>query len=310
MSRRAPIEKIVSDPETSPTLRTQLEMAIEIRDFAARELGLPDDASYRTYVDVGAPYVVWNVVATPEFSLDPKTWCFLVVGCLAYRGYFDRADAERHAQQLREQGYDVYVGGVRAYSTLGWFDDPLLNTMVAQGEAELAAVVFHELTHQLIYIDDDTAFNEAFAVAVEREGVRRWFAAKDDAGAFEAYLETRARDQQFIELMLEGRDALGGLYAQPLEEEEMRARKAIILADIEARNAETDPQGRYAGWFRNDFNNAKLALLATYWAWVPAFERMLREHGGDLETFYEAVAELGAMSAEQRHSQIESLLTK
>ena len=178
MSKREPITRVIADSATSPALRSQLEAVAAIRDFASRELQLPDNGSYRSYADVGRRYVVWNVVAAPEFSVDPREWCYPVVGCVAYRGYFAEDRARGFAAKLRGQGLDVAVGGVAAYSTLGHFNDPVLNTMMDWNDVELAAIIFHELTHQLIYVPDDSAFNEALATTVEEEGVRRWLRAQ------------------------------------------------------------------------------------------------------------------------------------
>ena len=174
MSKREPISAVIDKPSTPAALRVQLEAVTAIRDFASHDLGLPDNGSYRAYADVGRPYVVWNVVAAPEFSVDPKLWCYPIVGCVAYRGYFAEAGARRFAAGLRTDGLDVVVGGVAAYSTLGHFDDPILNTMMEWDDVELAAIIFHELTHQLLYVANDASFNEAFATTVEEEGVRRW----------------------------------------------------------------------------------------------------------------------------------------
>ena len=178
MSKREPISRVIDKPSTPPGLRAQLQAVTEIRDFAIRQLGLPDNGSYRSYADLGRQYVVWNVVAAPEFSVDPKEWCYPIVGCVDYRGYFSERRARRFGARLRSQGFDVAVGGVAAYSTLGHFNDPILNTMMGWDDVELAAIVFHELTHQLLYVPNDSSFNEALATTVEEEGVRRWLSAQ------------------------------------------------------------------------------------------------------------------------------------
>ena len=174
LSKREPIGRVIDDPSTPPALRAKLQEVTEIRDFASRDLSLPDNGSYRSYADVGRPYVVWNVVAAPEFSLNPRRWCYPIVGCVAYRGYFHETKARSYAAKLRGEGLDVSVGGVAAYSTLGHFSDPILNTMMGWDDVELASIVFHELTHQLLYARNDSSFNEALATTVEEEGVRRW----------------------------------------------------------------------------------------------------------------------------------------
>ena len=173
MSKREPIARVIDEPSTPAALRAQLKSVTAIRNFASRELGLPDNGSYRKYADIGRPYVVWNVVAAPEFSVDPKQWCFPIVGCVGYRGYFVEKRARRFAAGLHAKGFDVVVGGVAAYSTLGHFDDPILSSMVGWNDVELASIIFHELTHQLLYVPNDASFNEALATTVAEEGVRR-----------------------------------------------------------------------------------------------------------------------------------------
>jgi len=307
MAARTDIQTLLDDPDTESLLRDKLSHVLAIRDFASAELALPDNDSYRSYVDVGSPYVVWNVVAAPEFSLRPKTWCFLVVGCLAYRGYYERSRAADFAESHRVQGYDVYVGGSRAYSTLGWFDDPLLNTMLNQTEAEIAAIVFHELAHQVLYINDDTAFNESFAVAVEREGVARWLAERNDQQSLADFSASQERDQRLIELLLDGRNRLGVLYERELKAESMREMKRSILESLREDYEASNLGVEYAGWFDADLNNAKLALVATYWEWVPAFQHMLREQDGDMQAFYRAVLELSGNAMGARHEYLDRL---
>ena len=310
MAERTDIDSLLSDLDTDASLREKLARVHAIREFASAELGLPDNDSYRTYVDVGSAYVVWNVVAAPEFSLQPETWCFLVVGCLSYRGYYQRSAADNFAEPYRERGYDVYVGGSQAYSTLGWFDDPLLSTMLGHTEAQLAAVVFHELAHQVLYIDDDTAFNEAFAVVIEREGVARWLVQHSDQGALEAFTVSQARNRHFIEILLAGRSRLKILYEEDLPPAVMRERKRSILASVKEHYEASDAGEEYAGWFHTEINNAKLALVATYWVWVPAFQHILGEHGGDLESFYAAVEQLSLHPASERHAYLDSLTVR
>src|SRR5688572_22417199 len=200
MNERRPIPQVVADPDTSETLRAKLMEVGAARDFASEVLGLPENGSYRSYADLGRSYVVWNVVATPEFSVEPKRWCFPVAGCVAYRGYFSEAAAKKFAAKLRSQGYDVVVGGVPAYSTLGRFADPVLNTMLGYGDVDLAAIIFHELSHQVVYIPGDSAFNEAFAVAVEQAGLQRWLAFRGRSGELERYKARADRQLDYVHL--------------------------------------------------------------------------------------------------------------
>src|SRR5277367_6777720 len=198
MSKRQPIAAVIDKPTTSLKLRAQLEAVTSIRDFASRDLALPDNGSYKTYADIGRPYVVWNVVAAPEFSVDPIEWCYPIVGCVAYRGYFAEAKARRFAAGLHAKGWDVVVGGVAAYSTLGHFDDPILSSMVNWNDVELASIIFHELTHQVLYVPNDASFNEAFATTVEEEGVRRWLVQQ---GREHDLAEHQLQQKRYIEVI-------------------------------------------------------------------------------------------------------------
>jgi predicted aminopeptidase len=301
MSGRRPIDEVVADSRTSEELRSRLAAVRDMRAFASRELALPDNASYRTYVRLERPYVVWNVVAAPEFSVEPRRWCFPIVGCLAYRGYFGERRARTFAARLKREGYDVFVGGVAAYSTLGRLADPVLSSMLSYGEHELAAVLFHELAHQILYVPGDTTFNEAFAVAVEQVGLARWLASR---GAREALAHVHARREhqaQVLALFSARRAELARLYREPLPGEAMRDRKravfAALEADLSALEARTGVKSGYSRWFESGINNAHLASVATYFDCVPAFERLLEEKGGDLPRFYAAVKALGSPKA-------------
>lgn len=306
MSGRRPIERLVADERTPATLRARLEAVREMRSFASTGLALPDNASYRSFVSLDRPYVVWNVVAAPEFSVEPERWCFPIVGCLAYRGYFSEHAARRFAESLAQRGRDVYVGGVAAYSTLGRFADPVLSSMLAWGEDELAAVLFHELAHQIVYVPGDSEFNEAFAVAVEQEGLRRWLLAHGRREELERALARRARQAEAIALFAQRRRELAALYREPLTAEPMRARKREILralqADLQALERRHGERVGYLRWFEQGVNNAHLASVATYFDCVPAFERLLAAQDGDLGRFYSAVRRLGgrAQVAERR----------
>jgi predicted aminopeptidase len=302
MNSRTPVEQVLSDPATPEALGKRLEYALAARDFAYQSLALPDRGSYRHYADLERPYVVWNVVATTEFSLVPQNWCYPVAGCVSYRGYFAETAADRLAGELRADGNDVMVGGVRAYSTLGRFDDPLLNTFMDLPRDQLAGLIFHELAHQRLYIRDDSVFNESFATAVEREGLRLWLAG-DDAGL--CALELRAqRRAQVDALLADARVALEQVYASALGDEEKRAAKARVFAELssayEALRATWSGPPYFDGWLRGELNNALLAALATYNDYVPAFTQLLREVNGDWQLFYQRASEIGALPENER----------
>lgn len=292
IGRARPVAELLADPQVPPQLRERLELAQRIRDFASRELKLPDNGSYRSYADLGRPFAVWNVVAAPEFSLEPVRACFPVAGCVSYRGFFERAAAEVYAERLRAAGHDVYLYGVPAYSTLGRFDDPLLSTFIHRAEAEVAALIFHELAHQVAYARDDTAFNESFAVAVEREGLRRWLRGRDAELVRLAAVQARAAE---VEALMEAaRARLAALYREPLAPDLMLSRKRAELAALKAALA---AHPRYRDL---EPNNAVLAAHAAYTRLVPQFERLLAAEGGNLARFYERVRRLAALEPAAR----------
>lgn len=294
MARAKPLAEWIADPATPQPLRERLVLARSIRDYASRELGLPDNGSYRSYADLERPYVVWNVVAAPEFSLEPLESCFPVAGCVPYRGFFALEDAESHAGRLHAAGNDVNVRGVPAYSTLGRFDDPLLSTFIRNADAELARLIFHELAHQLLYVKGDATFNESFAVAVERAGVQRWLEATERNAGLKSFLEVQERSGKFLALLDQTRARLKALYSMPLAPEAMRARKGAEFAALKTVLA-SNP-----GLKAMEPNNALLASFASYTQLVPAFERLLQEEGGDLEKFYARVRTLAASERSNR----------
>jgi len=303
MSKRVPITRVLERPSTPPALRAQLEAVTSIRDFASRELGLPDNGSYRSYADVGRPYVVWNVVAAPEFAVDAKEWCYPIVGCVSYRGYFAEGKARSFAGKLRTQGLDVAVGGVAAYSTLGHFDDPILNTMVSWNDIELASIVFHELTHQLLYLAGDAPFNEALATTVEEEGVRRWLLAQGRHADLAEHVVQQEHYLAVVDLLRRTRTELRALYASGIDAPLMRERKRATFAAMRASYAhltEQWPAAPFESWFAAEMNNAHLASVGTYYDCVPGFERELAAVGGDLEAFYRRVRELAKLDQETR----------
>ncbi len=308
MSKREPIGRVIARASTPPALRSQLEAVSAIRDFATRELGLPDNGSYRSYADLGRRYVVWNVVAAPEFSVDPKQWCYPVVGCVAYRGYFVEARARGYAAKLRGRGLDVMVGGVAAYSTLGHFNDPVLNTMMDWNDVELAAIIFHELTHQLVYVPDDSSFNEALATTVEEEGVRRWLRAQGRAADLENRQVQRQHYLKVIGLLSATRAELRTIYAAGLAAQAMRDKKRAAFDALRSSfahlKAEWGGHAPFEAWFTEDLNNAHLASIATYFDCVPGFERELAAAGGDLGAFYDRARALAKLDQEQRDARV------
>jgi predicted aminopeptidase len=305
MAKRRPIASVSADPATPKAVREQLQQVTAIRDFASRELGLPDNGSYRSYVDLHREYVVWNVFAAPEFSVDPKTWCFPVAGCVAYRGYFAEKGARKFAAKLEKRGYDVLVGGVPAYSTLGHFADPVLNTMLGWGDVQLAGTIFHELAHQQVYVKDDSAFNEAFATVVEDEGVRRWLRAEGRERELADFLARRDRWFEVSNVLAAGRARLRALYAQPLAPDERRAAKAAEfdrMREAYATLKKTWGRGGYEGTFGPAMNNASLLAVATYQDCVPGLEARLASLGGDLTAFYADARELGKRPRAERQA--------
>ena len=314
MHRAEPIPERIADPATAPELRARLERVLAIREFASRALALPDNGSYRNYADIGRPFVVWNVFAAPEFSIEPRQSCFPVTGCVGYRGYYAQGAAEAFGDGLREDGFDVFVYGVAAYSTLGWFDDPVLSTFIRYPDADLARLVFHELAHQVVYVKGDTTFNESFAVAVEEEGLRRWLAKHSTPAEREAYAASRARRAEFVKLVLRYRERAAQLYREPLSDEAKRAAKAKLFAELGADYGELKAKqwGGFPGYdrFFAGVNNAHLASVAAYEELVPAFRALLAREGGDLPRFYAAVKEIAALPKPERDRALAALAAR
>ena len=306
-----PIDSLLADAQTAPELRARLAQALAIRDFASRELSLPENGSYRRYADVGRRFVVWNVFVAPELSNQLLTWCFPVAGCVAYRGYFREADAENFAAAQRKLGFDVFVGGVPAYSTLGYFDDPVLSTFIQYPDTEIARLLFHELGHQVAYAADDSVFNESFAVAVEREGMRRYL--KDALPARKAaFDQASAHREDFTALVSDARRRLEKAYASAGDDTARRRAKSRIVSELRQAYAELkagkwEGYAGYDNWFAEDINNAKLGSVAVYTARVPAFEALLRSHSGDLAAFYAEVRRLAKMPKAERDEILDSL---
>src|SRR5688572_5687303 len=293
------IEKLLANTNTPPKLKEKFRLVTRLREFAETELKLPVDGHYNQYVDVKRRFVVWNAHATPQFSLEPKKWWYPVVGRLKYRGFFSEAQAKRYGKQLEKEGFDVYVNGVEAYSTLGWFKDPLLNTFIHHEEMDLAEILFHELAHQKIFASGDTDFNEAFATAVAEVGVRRWF--NDKPAMLDEFQVRQRREEDFVRLVMQAREELKRVYARSNESPAMlRIQKQEQIAKLRAEYAKVRDQewGGYAGydkWFQRPINNAQLNTVATYHHFVPSFRALLRKHDGDLEKFYMEVKALSKL---------------
>jgi len=312
MRATLPINEVIRDPARDPALKRKLQDVQAIREFASRELGLPDNNSYRSYADVGRPYVVWNVFAAPALSLEPMRWCMFMVGCVNYRGYYDKQEAESLAGELRQQGYDTYIGGVPAYSTLGYFDDPVLSTFLRFGTAEVARTMFHELAHQLIFVQDDSAFNESYATAVENEGMRRWLASHAAPEQRLAFETQRERKEAFSGLMRDYRKKFRSLYASARSDDQQRNAKTDLIdalrRDYAELKASWDGYAGYDKFFGDDLNNAKLVSLSLYSELVPAFEALLAKEHHDLPRFYQRVAALAALGTEARRGALAQLL--
>ena len=306
---RTPITQVIDDPATDATLRQRLAQAEEARVFASDHLKLPDNRSYRVYADLGRRFVVWNVFATPALSLHPVTHCFPIAGCVAYRGYYSQDSARGAAALMRQQGLDVYVGGVEAYSTLGWFDDPILSTMTGWGDERLATLIFHELSHQRVYVKDDTEFNESYATFVEQEGSRQWRRARGLAPVPEG---ERGQREAFVQLVLASRERLQALYDSPLEAEGKRRGKQAEFERLrrdyrQLRDSQWGGVGRYDAWIEGPLNNATLLPFGLYDRWVPAFEALYRQAAGDWARFHQRVQALGRLPPAARHQALAAL---
>ncbi|MCB1801094.1 MAG: aminopeptidase [Gammaproteobacteria bacterium] len=306
-----PVGDVIDDPATASAVKVRLRQTQALLAFAADELGLPANGSYAGYADLQREAAVWSLVATPADSLQPHEWCYPVIGCASYRGYFDEHAAERHAAQLAAQGLDVVVEPVPAYSTLGWFDDPLPSTVIDWPLDAFAGLLFHELSHQRVYAVDDSAFNEAYATVVEREGVRRWLARVGTPSLRAAHALRMHRQQQFLDLLGAARTRLQALYAQPRRDDLLASGKAAVFTalrdDYEALRA---AWGGYAGfdrWFDRPLNNAHLASVATYNELTPALRALLDREAGDMRRFHERCAELAGLPQAERDLRLRGL---
>ena len=301
-----PISTIIADPDTDSNLKQTLTKVLTLREFASHELKLPNNKSYTKYADLKRPYAVWNVFAAPELSIELKKWCFIKAGCVGYRGFFSQTKAKHHAKKLGDDGYDVHVGGVRAYSTLGWFNDPVLNTFIGYSELELARLIFHELAHQVVYVPGDTVFNESFATTVEREGIKRWLMKNNATKEHAAYKAKLKRQNIFNSLVLHHRDRLAMLFASNKSEAVKRAGKARILDDLQEQfsllRTSSVKFNSYDRWFAQQINNALLATVSIYTQLLPAFQTLLAQQNGDMAQFFEVVKEISKLPKKERTS--------
>jgi predicted aminopeptidase len=310
LTHRKSIEKLIASPQTPPKLREQLQLVQRLRTFAKTELKLPVDGNYDKYVDVHRKYVVWNVQAAPKFSLNPKIWKYPFVGGLAYRGFFSEKSARDYGASLAKQGLDVYVDGVEAYSTLGWFKDPLLNTFIDNSEPELAELLFHELAHKRVFAKGDTDFNESYAQFVGQEGARRWLRSNGNEEALKKYEDALMRDEQFVHLIMEARERLKKVYTESPPAELARAKQAAfddLLRGYEELKRSWGGYSGYDDWFAHDLNNAKLNTVANYYDFVPGFQRLLEENNGDIEKFHEAAERLAKEPMDARHQALRKI---
>ena len=309
LHRAKPNGELIDNPETKRDLRGQLKLVEAMRKFACEELKLPVKRQFGSYADLGRDFVVWNVYAAPEFSVEAKTWWYPFAGTVKYRGFFDVKMAKIEASALKKDGWDVFIGAVRVYSTLGWFHDPVLNTFIEDDEASLAETLFHEMTHTRVYLAGDTDFNEAFATAVAREGVRRWLRKNGGAAKLARYEKSLQNERAALQLLHNTRGQLASLYSKKdaMSEEAMRLKKIRILAGAQARYESLKRRGASAdhdGWFNGQFNNARIISFAAYFDLVPSIDQMLRERGGDLQKLYTDVEAMRAMTKDERRAKL------
>jgi predicted aminopeptidase len=306
IGRRQSIDELLENQRVEEKLAQRLRLVQEIREFAFSKLELPESGSYSDYADLQRPYVLKNLFAAAEFSVSAKKWCYPVVGCAGYRGFFNEQRLQEFVTGLKADNYDVYVAWVSAYSTLGWFDDPVLNTFVHWPETRLAGLIFHELTHQLLYIDGDSRFNESFATAVQQIGVELWLQHQDRQADLQRYREQLQNRSKVFALIHAARADLDRLYREDIAVDEMRQRKGVRLQALrqdyqELTTSFAEPEG-FARWFAGELNNAKLLSVSTYHDWVPVFRWLYQQQGGDIAAFYHQVEELGELDVAQRKS--------
>lgn len=311
MMATEPVEDWLASPDTPTQLREKLQLAQQARQFARNQLQLPLGDAFSEYTELERNWVLVNLVAVPEFSLEPNQWCYLVIGCQAYRGYYDIEDARAEAEQFADQGYDIFIGGVTAYSTLGWFDDPLHTGFTRLSDARMVALMFHELAHQVVYIPEDTAFNESFATAVELEGLRVWLEQRGDTSGFDRALQRLRQRNQTLVLVEQVAEELRQLYGQTdRDNDDMRQRKAAVFDRLRNDYLQMAEQWEEPGPFGDEpgeLNNANLALFRQYNQHVPAFRQLFRESGERFDDFYQAVESLSELQKEKREQRLKAL---
>jgi predicted aminopeptidase len=309
LSKREPIDEVLASPDTAEELGRRLRLVQEARQFSIDELGLPDNKSYRSYSDLERDYVVWNVFAAPEFSLDAREWCYPIVGCVSYRGYFSEEAANKEADKLRRKGFDVAVGGVPAYSTLGNFNDPILNTMMRWDDVKLVSTLFHELAHQVLYIKDDTAFNESFATAVEEIGIERWLAANGIQEDMARYRAQKEQHRRFVELVNAAKTDLADYYARDVDPAAKRDLKSARLEQLSSDvRAALKAAGRNVNhWLTGDRNNARLLPMSLYDGQVPAFLALYADCDSELECLFEQARKIAKLDPAARQARLDAL---
>lgn len=308
VSREQPIHKLLQEKQLSPALRHKLELIQKARRFASKQLDLTDNGSYTTYADLHRPYVTWNVIATPRFSVVPRHWCFVFAGCFNYRGYFHEQDAKAFAKKLKQQGMDVAIAGAWAYSTLGWFDDPVLNTMLDHDDADVVGTLFHELGHQTVYVKNDSSFNESFANTVELVGLQRWYQHLGTPTKYQAYLQRQQQHKAVIRLLEHTRNELRRIYAEPISNTDKQKLKTQTFAALKRSYHAWRKQHSYAvfdNWMKQKLNNAELALIATYSDKIPAFKAMLVSVHDKLPAFYTLARKIGELPPKQRNATLQ-----
>lgn len=311
LAKQTDIQKVINDERVNEKTRQQLQSVLSYRQFAISTLKLPENKSYTRYADLNRDYVVWNVVATPQYSVEPVKSCFPIVGCLSYRGYYDKQDAIDKARQLKKEGLDVHVGGVSAYSTLGWFTDPMLNTMLRRSDAAMAGLIFHEMAHQQTYIKDDTKFNESFATAVESIGLRQWASMNKNSEAIDLYFSDKSKREEVIKLILSARQRMQKAYLADenklILDQIKKAQFVKLSADYHQHKLTGGGTKGFDRFFKSDLNNASLALFAEYHGWLNAFENLFKQNQQDWHKFYNAVKALGKLPKKERETRLAEL---